>query len=121
MTSAFMVLIITAILQRLFKTKNWRLKGHKLLGGLSAIIVLIGFSIAFYYVSSYSATHFNYVHAYVGLLAIILSILVSIIGYERNLWKTNRIGFRNIHIAIAVIVAIVMIIAIVMGLQLVYP
>ena len=120
MTSAFIILVVTAILQRLFKSKNWRLKGHKILGGLSAIVVLIGFGIAFYMVSTYSATHFNVAHAYVGLLAIILSILVSIIGYERNLWKTNRTGFRRIHIIIAVIAAVSMILAISMGLLLVY-
>jgi hypothetical protein len=120
MTSAFVILILTAILQRIFKTKNWRLRYHKLLGGLTAIVVLIGFSIAFYMVSTYSATHFNVPHAYVGLISIISSILVSIIGYERSLWKTNRTGFRKIHISIAVITAAIMILTIIMGLMLVY-
>jgi hypothetical protein len=120
MSSAFVILLITAILQRLFKTKNWRLRRHKYLGGLTSIIVLIGFSIAIYMVSTYSTTHFNFLHAYVGLLAIILSILVSIIGFERALWKANRIGFRRIHIVLAVTAAFAMITAIMMGILLVY-
>jgi hypothetical protein len=120
MVSALVILIITAILQRLFKTKNWRLRGHKVLGGLTAIIVLSGFSVGFYMVSTYSTTHFNVPHAYFGLFAISLAIFVSLIGYERNLWKTNRSGFRRIHIVIAVFAAAIMILTIIMGLMLVY-
>lgn len=92
----FMAAAISTVKKKAPKT--WWFKAHKIMGGLAVIIVLIGLMTALYMVSQSGGGHFRVSHAYLGILALLFSVITPVVGTLSTKWKGHRPHVRSIHI-----------------------
>lgn len=97
--------------------KTWWFKAHKLIGGLAVIIVLIGLTTALYMVSQSGGGHFRVSHAYLGILALLFSVITPGVGTLSTKWKGHRPQVRSLHIWCGRAAVFLIIIVIVSGLM----
>lgn len=119
MITGFILLIFVALIRRLFINKPWWFRLHKTLGTLTAITIIASLFIALYMVGTTSGLHFTQLHSWLGISAIILTILHVSFAYLRPRLKISRRTYRIIHISDAVFIALLIAITIFLGFALV--
>jgi hypothetical protein len=122
MITGLVVVIVVAFVARFLRERNWWLRIHKSVASVGTMIVLGGFSIAFYMVATTSGVHFAYLHSYMGLGSVTLALITTVTGHarQRGYLKGGRPMFRRIHVTLALFTAIFMALTVYMGLGLVY-
>jgi uncharacterized membrane protein YidH (DUF202 family) len=80
------------------KQMKWWLKAHKSLGVLAVVFIVIGLSLGIYMVQKGSGSHFNYPHAWLGIVTIIMAMLSVALGFMRYRAKEGAAKWRTTHI-----------------------
>ena len=112
-----LLLMIGAVVNVLNKTpKTWWLRAHKIVGGLSVLLVVIGLVTAVYMVSLSSGGHFKVVHAYLGIITLLFSVITPLVGFITLKKRENRPATRRLHILFGRIAVILILVTILSGL-----
>jgi hypothetical protein len=112
-----LLLMLGAVFNVLNKTpKTWWLKAHKTVGGLSVLLVIIGLVTAVYMVSLSSGGHFKVVHAYMGIITLLFSVMTPLVGFITLKKRENRLATRRMHILFGRITVILILVTIISGL-----
>jgi hypothetical protein len=117
MGTALTLMLIGALVARLFKKKRWWLKAHKVISPLGALFAIFGLSMALYMVSLSSGMHFRVPHAILGLITILLVFTTPILGFLQFRVKGKRAMIRNAHRWVARVTLLLMIIVVISGLS----
>jgi len=118
MTAGFSLMLIGIIIIRYLKKKTWRIKVHKsmlILGGASSIL---GLGSGIFMVTVNGSGHFDILHAYIGIITIILILITIRLGFRQFQVKPDKIKkFKAYHRWCGRITATMMIINILFGLS----
>ena len=78
---------------RYMKGKKWWLKAHKSLGLTGALFAVAGFIVAVYTVSIHLGVYLiSVLHAYIGIMALLLVVFTPIMGFMQFRKKDKRIS-----------------------------
>lgn len=116
MTTGLLFMAVAVVTVKEKTPKTWWFKAHKIIGGLAVLSVLIGLTTALYMVSQSGGGHFRVVHAYLGILALLFSVITPVIGTISVKWKGHGPQVRTIHIWCGRAAVILIIIVIMSGL-----
>jgi hypothetical protein len=81
MSTAFVLLFVGMFFPRYLKKKKWWLKTHRRIGISGAVIGVVGIGIATFMISQTTGMHLRVLHAWVGLLTVILIIFTPLLGH----------------------------------------
>lgn len=113
----FILILAGLTVARFFRKKRWWLKFHKIFNILGPACIITGVCVMTVHKFKTGGGHLGSLHAYIGLLIVILSILTPLIGYLQI--KIHGIGprLRQIHRISGRILVLIMVINILSGLR----
>jgi hypothetical protein len=109
---ALLFLINALIARRRKQDRSW-LPKHKTIGLTAPVTLLIGLGVAYYMVDLWDLGHIRVGHAYAGLVALVLAILLPILGLTMGRAK----AIRTLHVWIGRTAICLMILAAAFGLR----
>ncbi|MBU7016250.1 MAG: hypothetical protein HXS44_01980 [Theionarchaea archaeon] len=117
MTVGLLLMAVAVTTVKMKAPRSWWFKAHKIGGGLAVVIVLTGLITALYMVSQSGGNHFRVLHAYLGILALLLTIVTPVMGVISDKWKPRRPQVRSIHLWCGRAAVFLIVIVIVSGLM----
>ncbi len=96
MVMGFLFMTIGIAIAKVARKKDWWLKAHKAMGIYGAASTVVGLIVAFIIVSMSGEDHFKVPHAFIGISAIIFSVLTPILGFAQFMVEK---GFKKVQAA----------------------
>jgi len=97
MSAGFLLMLSGITIAMFMKRRRWWLSIHKAAGILTAVCFLCGFTFAILMVGFSGEVHFRVIHAYLGLLTTILTLLASFLGHLQFRIKNASGKIRTLH------------------------
>lgn len=115
-STTFLLLFVGMFFPRYFKKKKWWLKTHRVIGIAGTVLALLGVGVAVFMIATTSKVHLRVVHAYFGLITILLMLYALILGSVMLKIRKNAKLNRAIHRWVGRITLLGMLASIVLGL-----
>ena len=116
MTAAFLFMTAGVIINLRFKGKKWRLKYHRMLGGIGSSLGLIALVLAVLMIQTAGGYHLRSTHAVIGALTFLLMMTVPALGASLKKVK-NKKSVKKVHATLGFTVLTLMVITIILGLR----
>lgn len=116
MTAAFISMSAGVFINLRFKGKKWRLKYHRMLGGIGSSLGLIAIVLAVLMIQTAGGYHLRSTHAVIGAITFLLMMTVPVLGGSLKKVK-NKKGVKKVHAALGFTVLTLMVITIFLGLR----
>jgi len=93
-----LVLLMAGMFVARMKTQKWWMRGHRTVMLAGAALTVAGLLYGIYMIQASSGVHFRVLHAYIGLIALVLTVAMAAMGQLlpkiAGSWKNARIAHR---------------------------
>jgi len=97
MIAGFMFMTSGFVTARFLKGRLWWLKIHKMLGIHGVFLIIAGFCLEIIHLSLIGAGHFNVPHANIGLIIVVMSVLLPLLGFMQFKFREYASKIRFFH------------------------
>ena len=97
MVTGFLLMIVGAGTAMVMRRKKWWLKIHKITGIAGTSLMVTAFAAGIIMVSQWGSGHFRIIHAWIGIITIILAILTPSLGMLQFKIKNMTGQLREKH------------------------
>jgi hypothetical protein len=116
MTAGFILMVAGIIIIKLFKTKMWRIKVHRVVLLLGGAFAIFGLGSGIFMVTINGSGHFDIPHAYIGLFTIMFILSTIYLGFHQFKCKPEKMKkIKSMHRWFGRITATLMIINMFIG------
>jgi hypothetical protein len=115
MCIGFLFLLTGFIIVRFMKRKAWWLKIHRLWGMLGGSCAALGSCAVVLDIALAGGQHLRIPHSYIGIVAVVLVITVSVLGFMQFRFREHIQAIKRLHIWSGRITLVLMFINIMLG------
>jgi uncharacterized membrane protein YozB (DUF420 family) len=111
-----LVMLLAGMFVARMKTQKWWMKGHRAVMLIGAAVTVLGLVYGYYMIQASTGVHFRVLHSFVGLLALLLTVLMAAIGLLLPKIAKGWPGARASHRWMGRLTIVVILVAVLMGL-----